>query len=71
MEELEHNATDHSTRISELLSESSHICEWQQHRCEDLKSRKRMNNIHLLSVLGGEEGPAARLGPSHPLWATS
>lgn len=62
VQELEHWATDHSSRIDELEATVSMLTtqvkcldDW----CEDLEGRIRRNNIRVLGVPEGLEGPRA------------
>lgn len=60
LSELEHCATDHSTRISELEANVESLgskVAYLDNRCEDMESRMRRNNIRLLGVPEGVEGP--------------
>lgn len=57
---LERGATDHSTRITDLEKSVSSLkttVEYLDNKCEDLESRMRRNNIRLLGVPEGVEGP--------------
>ncbi|KAJ4923675.1 hypothetical protein JOQ06_014159 [Pogonophryne albipinna] len=58
--ELERAATDHSGRITELEATVSRLTAQAKHvddRCEDLEGRSRMNNIRLVGISEGLEGP--------------
>lgn len=58
--ELERTATDHSTRITELeanVGSLSSRVTYLDNKCEDLESRMRRNNIRLVGILEGVEGP--------------
>ncbi|KAJ4948200.1 hypothetical protein JOQ06_019737 [Pogonophryne albipinna] len=57
---LERAATDHSGRITELEATVSRLTAQAKHvddRCEDLEGRSRMNNIRLVGISEGLEGP--------------
>ncbi|KAI4808750.1 hypothetical protein KUCAC02_000796 [Chaenocephalus aceratus] len=58
--ELERAATDHSGRVTELeatvsrlTAQAKHVDDW----CEDLEGRSRRNNIRLVGISEGLEGP--------------
>ncbi|KAJ8357955.1 hypothetical protein AAFF_G00048830 [Aldrovandia affinis] len=60
--DLERAATDHSTRIDELESTVSMLTSQVKRlddKCEDLEGRSRRNNIRVLGVPEGLEGPRA------------
>lgn len=60
--ELERSATDHSTRINQLEATVSKLTKDVTHlenKCEDLEGRSRRNNIHVVGVPEGAEGPRA------------
>ncbi|KAJ4919283.1 hypothetical protein JOQ06_026289 [Pogonophryne albipinna] len=58
--ELERAATDHSGRITELEATVSRLMAQAKDiddRCEDLEGRSRRNNIRLVGISEGMEGP--------------
>lgn len=60
LSELERGATDHSTRITELEANVGSLTTrvtYLDNRCEDLEGRMRRNNIRLLGIPEGVEGP--------------
>lgn len=60
LSELERSASDHSTRISDLEANVESLTTkvtYLDNRCEDMESRMRRNNIRLLGVPEGVEGP--------------
>lgn len=60
IQDLELAATDHSGRITELEATVSGLSARVKHlddRCEDLEGRSRRNNIRLVGVPEGLEGP--------------
>lgn len=60
--QLELAATDHSGRITELEATVSKLTAQAKHlddRCEDLEGRSRRNNIRLVGLPEGLEGPRA------------
>ncbi|KAJ8404964.1 hypothetical protein AAFF_G00328850 [Aldrovandia affinis] len=60
LSELERGATDHSTRITELevnVGSLTTRVTYLDNRCEDLEGRMRRNNIRLLGIPEGVEGP--------------
>lgn len=60
VQELERAATDHSGRITELEAAVSKLTAKVKHlddRCEDLEGRSRRNNIRLVGLPEGSEGP--------------
>lgn len=60
LSELERGATDHSTRITELEANVGSLTTrvtYLDNRCEDLEGRMRRNNIRLLGIPEGAEGP--------------
>lgn len=60
LSDLERGATDHSTRISELEANVGSLTTrvaFLDNRCEDMESRMRRNNIRLLGIPEGVEGP--------------
>lgn len=62
VQDLEHAATDRSSRIDELEATVSMLTTQVKRlddRYEDLEGRSRRNNIHILGVPEGLEGPRA------------
>lgn len=62
MRDLEHAATDHSTRIDELEATVGMLTSQVKRlddKCEDLEGRSRRNNIRVMGVPEGLEGPRA------------
>lgn len=60
LSELERGASDHSTRIAELEANVGSLTSrvtYLDNRCEDLEGRMRRNNIRLLGIPEGVEGP--------------
>lgn len=58
--ELENATTDHNTRISELEATVSMLTKQAarlEDKCEDLEGRSRRNNIRVIGVPEGVEGP--------------
>lgn len=58
--ELERAATEHNARLSELEATISTLTKQTarlEDKCEDLEGRSRRNNIRVLGVLEGVEGP--------------
>ncbi len=60
LSDLEHSATDHSSRIGELEANVGSLTTrvaYLDNRSEDMESRMQRNNISLVGVSEGVEGP--------------
>lgn len=63
LKELEESASSHSDILSTLQSTVDHLTTKVKHldeKCEDLEARSRRNNIRIIGIPEGKEGPRPR-----------